>query len=81
MTESTSESNRDATTLTVLGSFFCIMGVLVLIGSASATDKISTLVISLVSGGTLLLIGLGGIALAARLRSKQTEGPDTNADS
>ena len=49
---------RDAEILRVLGSFFSLMGVLVLIGTFWALGKTSAVVVSICSGSVLLAIGL-----------------------
>ena len=61
---------RDADTLRVLGIFFSIMGVLVLIGTIWAVGKASAVVVSLVSGGVLLGIGLGTWRYAVRMHQR-----------
>lgn len=50
---------RDADTLRVLGIFFSIMGALVLAGTFWAIGKLAAVIVSLLSGGILLAIGLG----------------------
>ena len=50
---------RDGQTLVVLGIFFAVMGVLVLIGTFGAVGKTSAVVVSVSSGLVLLFIGLG----------------------
>ena len=60
---------RDADTLRVLGIFFSIMGALVLVGTFWAIGKLAAVVVSLLSGGTLLAIGLGMWRYANRSRA------------
>ena len=50
---------RDADTLRVLGIFFSVMGALVLLGTFWAIGKMAAVIVSLLSGGILLAIGLG----------------------
>jgi|GEM_PF-5040061 len=59
---------RDADTLRVLGIFFTIMGVLVLLGTIWAIGKMSAVIVSLVSGGILLAIGLATWRYAIRIK-------------
>ena len=59
---------RDADTLRVLGIFFTIMGALVMLGTIWAIGKMSAVIVSLVSGGILLAIGLGTCRYANRIR-------------
>ena len=59
--------DRDAATLRVLGAFFSLMGLLVLIGTFTAIGKTSAVVVSVCSGSTLLFIGLGMWWYARRL--------------
>lgn len=58
---------RDADTLRVLGIFFSIMGALVLVGTFWALGKMAAVIVSLLSGGILLAIGLGMWRYAARM--------------
>ena len=59
MNDSSNEiAERDVATLRVLGIFFSIMGVLVLIGTFEAVGKTAAVIVSICSGMTLLTIGL-----------------------
>ena len=50
---------RDVATLRVLGIFFCIMGLLVLVGSYEALGNTPAVVVSVCSAVALLAVGLG----------------------
>ena len=49
---------RDATSFLLLGSFFSILAMLVLIGTLWTLDRPRAVIVNLSAGGLLLLIGL-----------------------
>ena len=61
------ERRREALSLVMLGVFFVVLAVLVLIGSWWAVGRTHALVVNLGAGGVLLLIGLAMWALGRRL--------------
>ncbi len=60
-------ASRDAWVLTLLGSFFAVFGVLVLIGLCWPQTSAEKLV-TVISGTALLVIGAGGLWLGRRLK-------------
>ncbi len=58
---------RDVMTLRVLGSFFAIMGVLVLIGTYKAVGNPAAMVVNIASGVVLGIIGIGMIQISRRM--------------
>ncbi|MEM9657897.1 MAG: hypothetical protein AAF961_06000 [Planctomycetota bacterium] len=53
------DSSRDAMSLRMLGSFFLLLGVLVLIGTLWSLDNLRGVVVSVASGLTLTGVGAG----------------------
>lgn len=64
---------RDVATLRALGSFFSLMGVLVLIGSFEAVDNRPALIVSCVSGSTLFCVGMAMLWKGRRMQKQTTE--------
>ena len=64
---------RDVATLRALGSFFSLMGVLVLIGSFEAVDNRPALFVSCVSGSTLLGVGVAMLWKGRQMQKRATE--------
>lgn len=62
--------SRDMVTLRALGSFFAVMGLLVLVGTFEARGNNAAIVVSLLSAATLILIGVVMLLIAQRLKSK-----------
>ena len=63
---------RDAASLRLLGMFFCILGGLVLIGSAWSLDNLRGLLVSIGGGLVLTAVGGGMLRAARRVRSAST---------
>ena len=59
---------RDAMTLRVLGGFFSLMGVLLLISSYGALGNLPALIVTIASGFVLLSVGTGMMMISRRLR-------------
>ena len=60
--------SRDIMTLRALGSFFAVMGLLVLVGTFEARGNTAALIVSLISAATLMLIGAVMLFVAQRLQ-------------
>lgn len=58
---------RDIATLRVLGIFFSIMGVLVLVATYEAIGNTPAVVVSVCSGAALLAVGLGMMYVSRRM--------------
>ncbi len=61
---------RDAATLKILGFFFAVLGVLVLVGSYWSLENPRALIVNLASGAVLTLIGIGMIIYVRRKSDK-----------
>lgn len=59
---------RDATSLRLLGSFFCILGLLLFVGVWWSRDDGRAIIVSLASSGVILAVGVGMLLGARRLR-------------
>lgn len=64
------ESARDAASLRLLGGFFLILGLLLLVGIWWSLDDIRAIVVSLTSSGAILAVGVGMIIAARRLKQR-----------
>lgn len=71
MSQEPTQTDRDAITLKILGIFFLIIGLLVLVGTFWAIGNYRAVVVNLVSGFVLLVVGgiMGGIA--SRLKNRK----------
>jgi len=65
-------ASRDATSLKILGSFFVILGVLVMFGAIPSRDDTTAVIVNLASGGTLAGIGVLMLAVSRRFRNAAT---------
>jgi len=61
--------SRDASSLLLLGTFFTVLAVLVLLGTLWTLDRPRPMVVNLVAGGLLLAIGLMTLIGSWRLRN------------
>lgn len=59
---------RDAASLLILGSFFVLLAVLVLIGSLWAVGRTHALIVNLGAGAALLIAGIALVTVSFRLR-------------
>ena len=66
----TDHAERDAASLKILGFFFTVLGVLVLLGTFWSLDNTRAVVVNVASGALLTLVGLGMIAFARRSRRR-----------
>lgn len=76
---SSNASDRDAASLRILGSFFLVLGVLVLIGTFWTLDNARAMVVNLGSG--LVLGGVGGLMIMASARRSKPHGESENTPS
>ncbi len=60
---------RDAASLTIIGGFFAVLSVFVLIGTFFE-DRIHAQVVNVAAGLILLLIGVGMLAFGRRLKNR-----------
>ncbi len=72
MTEGKEQDNaeRDVATLRALGSFFLIMGFLVLLGTFAALGNVPAVIVNLCSAAALVLVGGGMLLASNRIRSR-----------
>lgn len=68
--DQTDYRQRDAASFLMLGTFFAVMGSLVLLGTFWTLERMHAMVVNLVAGLLLLAIGLGMLALGARARRR-----------
>ena len=68
--DQTDYRQRDAASFLMLGTFFAVMGSLVLVGTFWTLERMHAMVVNLVAGLLLLAIGLGMLALGARARRR-----------
>jgi hypothetical protein len=73
MTES--YASRDATSLRILGSFFVILGVLVLFGAVPSWGETAKVVVNLACGAALA--GIGGVMLVISRRFRNTAAAES----
>lgn len=59
---------RDASTLSIIGSFFALLAVLVVCGTFFGEARLAARLINVAAAGVLFLIGLGMIFSARRIR-------------
>jgi hypothetical protein len=59
---------RDAGTFAVLGSFFCVLGTLVVIGTYWTLGHFHAMVVNLGAGLATIAVGLAMLWVAARMR-------------
>ena len=64
-----SYASRDATSLKILGSFFVILGVLVMFGAVVSWGDTTAVIVNLASGGTLAGIGACMLMISRRFRN------------
>ncbi len=64
--DKTSHRERDAASLKILGFFFTVLGILVLIGTLWSLGDTRAMVVNIVSGAVLLVVGLGMMLLTRR---------------
>ncbi len=71
MSENNNEQHRerDAASLTIIGGFFAVLSVFVLIGTFFE-DRIHAQVVNVAAGLILLLVGVGMIAFGRRLKNR-----------
>ncbi len=76
-----SNQQRDASSLRVLGLFFTILGVLVLIGTVWTRNDLHAAVVNASSGIVLLTVGIGTITIGRRIgRRKAGNRPPDAVD-
>jgi len=61
---------RDAASFLMLGTFFAVMGSLVLVGTFWTLERMHAMVVNIIAGLLLLAIGLGMLALGVRARRR-----------
>ncbi|MCA9232243.1 MAG: hypothetical protein KDA57_16465 [Planctomycetales bacterium] len=66
--DTTDHTERDCASLSILGYFFAILGVLVLAGTFWSLDNYRAVVVNLISGASLTFVGLGMIYYVRRKR-------------
>ena len=71
--DTTSHAERDAASLKILGFFFSVLGLLVLVGTLWSLDNTPALIVNVASGAVLTLVGLGMIAYARRSRRQHQD--------
>lgn len=76
---SESYASRDATSLRILGSFFVILGVLVLFGAYPSWGDVAKVVVNLACG--VVLASIGGIMLMFSRRFRQAASADASNES
>jgi len=59
---------RDAASMKLLGGFFCVLAVLVLIGSIWSTGRPHAMVVNIGAGTLMLVVGSGMLWIGTRLR-------------
>jgi len=64
--ETTDYRERDAASIKILGFFFTLLGVLVLVGTFWTLHNIRAVTVNLASGAVLTLVGLGMMYFARR---------------
>ena len=69
---------RDAATLLVIGSFFALLAVLVLLGSFWAEELDFPVVVNVAAGVLLMLVGLGMVLMSRRLRRRPIVSTSTD---
>lgn len=69
---SNESTQRDSATLRILGIFFTILGVLVLIASFWTLNETKALVVNLLSGSVLVCVGTGMIIVSRRMTNSAT---------
>jgi len=62
-------TRRDGESLIIMGSFFAVLALLVLVGTFFEAQEMA-MAVSLVAGGLLLLIGIGAVLFGLRLRRR-----------
>ncbi|MCA9103241.1 MAG: hypothetical protein R3C10_14770 [Pirellulales bacterium] len=65
---------RDAVSMFMLGSFFLVMGTLVMIGSAWANQRPHALVVNIVAALVLLAVGGGMVAMGWYYKTSAAPG-------
>ncbi len=65
--------SRDAASLLLMGAFFAVMGLLVLVGSFWAAERFRAMVVNTGAGVILSAIGIGMLYWGWRLRRPQGE--------
>ncbi len=73
--DQTDYRQRDAASFLMLGTFFAVMGSLVLVGTFWTLERMHAMVVNLAAGSILLGIGLGMLALGARARRRALDNP------
>lgn len=64
------DRDRDALSLLLVGSFFAVLAVLVLIGTWWTLERPRAAWVNVVSGALLMAIGLGMVAMGLRMRRR-----------
>ena len=64
------QNDRDAVTLKILGIFFVVIGVLVLLGTFWALGNFKAVVVNLASGVILSAVGALMVVIAQRLKRR-----------
>jgi predicted phage tail protein len=74
-----SPANHDAASLRIIGTFFVVLGTLVLIATGWTLDNTRAMLVNLASGGVLTAIG-GVMLLISRKLSASDESPPDSAN-
>lgn len=65
---------RDATSFLLLGSFFSVLAILVLVGTLWTLDRPRAMLVNLIAGGVLLGIGLIMLYFGRRVQRARPRG-------
>ena len=77
-----SGAGRDATSLQLLGVFFCILGTVLFIGTWWSLDDARATIVSVASSLAIVGVGVGMLLAARRLvRTASREESDSSAES
>ena len=68
--------DRDSMSLKILGLFFSVLALLVLLGTLWSLNNPRAIVVNLVCGSVLLLVGIGMVAVSRKVARGTEPGPD-----
>ena len=71
-------ANHDAASLRIIGTFFSILGALVLVATGCTLDNTRAMLVNLASGGVLTV--LGGVMLLISRRLSAADESSTDSD-
>jgi predicted phage tail protein len=72
-------ANHDAASLRIIGTFFGILGILVLVATGWTLDNTRAMLVNLASGGVLTV--LGGVMLLISRKLSAADESSTDSDS